>query len=259
MLRDRPSNDGPRGPSAQQALAAQGFAKFWDVEDTTIVTRLVQPEVRVGIYILAFQTGEWYVGKTTNLAQRYASHRRTHPDIARLFFKRLEQFEHDVEERRLITLLETAWGWPLRNVAMASLPKGPASIHDLIDDTRLRAWSEDSATSLPHGQRRDFEYQRRKQRRGYESFRKKRLSDAAERVLRAYLEAMIPAPWTTEMTFWSVTCFTNQNGILVRINLFWQEVLALSNEGGALHSSFFVARSPLKCVLEVPLSLCSTS
>lgn len=157
-----PENDGPHGPNARDAVAREGFQQSWDVEGVTSLASVVAQGERCGIYLLAFTTGEWYVGQAVDVARRFLDHRDTHSDIAPVFFKPVAPEHLDQEELRLIGLVETTWGWQVRNIRGASLPKGIAELHDLVAEQDLEKWVLDPNHVIDLGTPRAFEDQARK-------------------------------------------------------------------------------------------------
>jgi hypothetical protein len=197
--------------------------------------------------LLAFYGGEWYVGQAADVTRRYLEHRRFHADIARVFFKPFPRDQLSAEELRLIGLLETTWGWPLRNLALASIPKGVSALRELVEADRLEAWMLRHGEPLPLGRRRGLDDLRRKTCRRVTTLQALPTWKAVEGVLAAYLAKALPAAWSTELDFWSLSCLPGgpRETLLVRLNIGWQEVLAISGAHRGIRVSFYVADSRL--------------
>lgn len=240
-----PENDGPHGPNARDAVAHEGFQQSWDVEGVASLASVIAQGERCGIYMLAFTTGEWYVGQAVDVARRFLDHRDTHSDIARVFFKPVEPEYLDQEERRLIGLVETDWGWPVRNIRGASLPKGIADLHDLVAEQDLKKWVLDASHDIDLGTARAFEDQARKLATHQSALDEHPRGEDVRRLTAQYLAKAVPAPRATELEFWSLSCMPDDGYPLVRVNLHWQEVFALFDGPTGVSAAFQVARTPL--------------
>ena len=240
-----PDNDGPHGPKARDAVAREGFQQSWDVEGVTSLASVVAQGERCGIYLLAFTTGEWYVGQAVDVARRFLDHRGKHPDIARVFFKPVEPESLDHEELRLIGLIETTWGWRVRNLRGASLPKGTAELHDLVSEEDLRKWVLDPSYDVDPGTPRTFDDQARKLAAHQSALDEHPRAEEVRRLTAQFLAKAVPAPRATELEFWSLSCMPNDGYPLVRVNLHWQEVFALFDGPTGVSAAFQVARTPL--------------
>jgi hypothetical protein len=72
-------------------------------------------------------------------------------------------------------------------------------------------------------------------------------ADDALLLLGTYIDAAIPFPRRTELTFWSASCLPSGNpGIYSRVNLNMQEVFTLFEQDGELRVSFHLASSPFE-------------
>lgn len=243
----RPQKDGPHGPQARAALAREGFDRLWDVGAVPSLAEVVAAEKRCGVYVLAFSDGEWYVGKAVDVTRRFLEHRRDHGDIARVFFKCVEPADLSREELRLIGVLETTWGWKLRNLTGASLPKGPSDLQEVVPEGVLDRWIHDPRYDIDLGDLKSLDDQVRKL-----ADRKRALDDHpratdVRRIASRYLARAVPAARATELDFWSLSCLPGGSyTALVRVNLYWQEVFTIIEEADLrLTASFHVARTAL--------------
>ena len=245
-----PRNDGPHGAVARSCLGREGFDRTWDAEGVPSLAPVIPPGDRCGIYVLAFEGGDWYVGQAVDVARRFLSHRRAHPDIARIYFKRVESTDLNAEELRLISLVETTWGWPLRNLRGSSLPKGALELHELVPADLLDRWAEDPALDIDIGAVKDLDDLHRKSEPRSSTLAASEHAADVSRILKLYLTKTIPAALDTELDFWSLSCLAGGGtAALARVNLHWQEVLVLYEGPKGLAAAFQVTRS----VLERPL------
>lgn len=104
-------------PTQSAAITATLYClKFqtFDVKGKVPINKLLKFSGSCGIYLLHFKNGEFYVGQTTNVARRYAKHRRKYRDIEVISFKPVNEIELNRTEREIITELERE-GFLLRN------------------------------------------------------------------------------------------------------------------------------------------------
>lgn len=227
-----------------------GFRRAISVDTGASIARRFGKTVRCGIYVLEFANDDWYVGQAVDVTKRFLDHRRTYDDIVRVHFQSVPRKRLDAVEREMIAELEGN-GWILRNVAMASYPRGASLLDEVLQSTALTNWRSSVDTSIEDGPRRDLEAHRHKYRRKYKHFSDRPKADRMERILRAYATVALPAPRTTEMDFWSVSCLPNgpSDDVAARVNMFWQEVFTLGISAGPVRpfmwASFHVADSVL--------------
>lgn len=56
------------------------FLDFFDVTNRMSIMNLFPSNDRCGIYVLYFKNGEYYIGKSLDIAVRYTQHSKTHKD-----------------------------------------------------------------------------------------------------------------------------------------------------------------------------------
>lgn len=93
-----------------------------------------------GIYVLEFAGGEYYVGKTTRAAQRFATHVRRWGDVAAILFADVPDGDLDRVERATIAERRAA-GWQLRNIKHNPGHTQPSSLDDVLPVTQQRHWA----------------------------------------------------------------------------------------------------------------------
>lgn len=241
-----PENDGPRGAISTRALQRKGF-EWWDVSAEQAPNTYVSADDRCGIYVLAFEDSQWYVGQSVDFLRRYGDHRRNHGDIARLYSKNVPPAALDRTEARLVAKLESSWGWPIRNIRLSSLPKGDSDLLGIVSERELEEWVKHPEVYLGSGARKHLDVQIRKLAARRAALERHPRAEEARMISREYLRAAIPLPLATEMEHWSMTCLPqNQKQVLLRVNLNWQEVFTLSSHPEGLRASFHVARSALR-------------
>lgn len=241
-----PTNDGPHGPKAKGLLAEQGFSYTWGLEELVAERVHLADLDPCGIYIIAFKTGEWYVGQSVDFIRRLREHRRNHPDVARIYFKSVAPELLTYEEVRLVTLLETRWRWPLRNLQFGNVPRTSTALYDIVQRSELDAWASDSSLDLPYGELKDLSEQVRKTKRTSDALLSHPLAPGVRSTLVTYLSELVPVPLHTEMQFWSLSCMPSGGSTaLARVNLWWQEVLVCFPEDDTLTAAFQVGRTAL--------------
>ena len=246
MIATTPVNDGPKGPNATRAIERQGFA-WWDASSEETLSMQVHSQDRCGIYVLAFEDAQWYVGQSVDLVRRYVEHRAYHGDVARVYFKSVEPSALDEVERRIVALLEHEWGWPTRNIRLSSLPKGESELFDLFSEDDFERWVRDPSYSLGAGSRADLDVQARKlAARQAELESHPRVRDV-KRLVEEYLKRLLPLPLSTQLDYWSLSCLPQgHTKTLVRLNINWQEVFTVIDTPVGILASVHVARSPLQ-------------
>jgi hypothetical protein len=228
-----------------------GFPEPVTVEGRASVADLFPASRRCGLYVLYFADGDIYAGKAADVTRRYVQHRQAHADIQQMSFRCVARSKVDEEERALIWRLE-ADGHRLRNIIFTSLPKGVADLDLVVSLDEQARWLDDHSHSDISGPRAVDPDLRRKYARRYARFAALDRSQEAIAVLQRYVQCAIPAPLRTELSFWAVSCLPAGNAkepgelVLARINLPWQVTLTVSEFGGDIDGSFFLAVSPLE-------------
>lgn len=241
-----PTNDGPHGSASKQLLQEQGFSFNWELEELGAGRAPLADLDLCGIYVIAFETGEWYVGRSVDFLRRLGEHRRNHPDIARLYFKPVAPDLLTPEEVRLVALLETSWGWPLRNLQYGNVPRPETALHEIVPRTDLEAWVSDPDLDLGPGAPSDLSEQVRKTQRSNAELASHPLASGTRSALLTYVSDLLPVPLSTEMRYWSLTCMPGGRlTILARVNIWWQEVFVLLDDDGRLTAAFQVSRTAL--------------
>ncbi|WP_278912543.1 GIY-YIG nuclease family protein [Deinococcus wulumuqiensis] len=227
-----------------------GFPAWREVTGRSSVADLFKPKERCGIYILGFADGERYVGQAVNVVSRFGQHLKRHGDITHLTFRAVKKAELDEGERHCIHTLESR-GLKLRNIAHMSVVTGERDLDLVVTPDEQEKWlagqvaeSEDAPTRV-----QDADLRRRYQRR-FEEFGRQPHSEDAIFLLGLYLQAVVPFPKRTELSFWAVSClpeYRMQEGrLLFRVNLNMQEVFTVIAYQGGLSASFHLAQSPFE-------------
>lgn len=221
-----------------------GFPAWNDIAGRRSVAGLVGDRQRGGVYMLGFLNGERYVGRASDVVKRFAQHRLVHPDLAQFTFKPVRRADVADEERRCIHILE-ARGMPLRNLAEMSVVTGERMFDKVVTPDDQQRWLDCDPTLIddPRGEV-DKDLRRRYQRR-FETYKSLELARDASLLLGAYLQAAIPLPNRTELTFWSMSCLPNGSAYS-RVNLNMQEVFTVTEYAGELATTFHLAKSPFE-------------
>lgn len=230
------------------------FPAWREVRGRQSVADLFKPKERCGIYVLGFEDGERYVGQAVDVVARFNQHRKTHPDISHLTFKRVPKVDLDPVEQGHIRHLE-AMSLRLRNIAHMSVVSGERDLDLVVTPEQQEQWLNQEATELPdeaaHVQDHDL---RRRYRRRFERLLTLPHAQDALLVLGLYLETVVPFYRRTELSFWAVSCLPNTGApegstLLFRVNLNMQEVFSLFTTEAGLWGSFHLAASPYQAEL----------
>lgn len=126
-------------------MPRSGFAfKRWALEDSSTVAALFQG-CRRGIYVLYFADGDRYVGQTTDVVHRYATHRhgsKHHapwPDIVAIDFLEVPEGDLNVLERETIRR-HRALG-PLKNRAFNFGHREPSVLDPVVPVEVQQHWA----------------------------------------------------------------------------------------------------------------------
>lgn len=231
------------GDKLDDHIWALGFPPWAEVSGAAAVARLVAERDRHGVYVLGFATGERYVGRAIDVVRRFAQHELRHHDIERFTFKPVAADEIAREERRCIHELE-ARGVPLRNFAEMSVIRGDSPFDDVIPPHEQDLWL--TGEPVADGPRQTLDPDlRRRYRTRFERYRHLPDADDVSLLLGAYLDAAIPFPNRTELSFWSMSCLPTSD-VYSRINVNMQEVLTLQRTDDGPLVSLHVAKSPFE-------------
>lgn len=240
------TNDGPHGPVSRRVLATEGFVESWSVTPEFSLAGSVERSGRCGIYLLAFEDGDWYVGQAVDVVLRYLDHRKRFENIGRVFFKSVPREELDREEWRLVSLLEDDWRWPCLNIRLSSRPKGPSGLYELVSEDVLTRWKTEPSCILEVGQARAFPELERKLAERKVAMERHPLAEDVRALASQYVRTVVPMPRTTEYDYWSLACHAGQQSeLLLRVSMSWQEVFALFAVDDTIEAAFQVAKSGL--------------
>ena len=248
---DDPGEAG-RSPELQpgdEHIWALGFPAWHEVRGRLSVADLYKRQERCGIYMLGFENGERYVGKSVDVVTRFNQHRKTHADLSHLTFRRVPKAQLDQVEQHHIHHLGTL-GLRLRNIDHVSVVSGERDLDLVVSPDEQEQWlmgeGGDLAGSQPHVE--DAGLRRRYQRR-FERFLT--LPDAQDAlfVLGVYLAVAVPFYRRTELSFWAVSCLPDTRApegstTLLRVSLNMQEVFGLFTSEEGLWGQFHLAASP---------------
>jgi len=212
----------------------------------TSIADLFPLDHRCGIYVLYFSKNEFYCGQSVDVTRRYVEHSKAHTDIERLAFKETPRNQLNSVEAFMIRKLESD-GFRLRNISLTSIPYGESDLDLIIPPEEQKKWCSNLNFTDYSGTRVSNPELRRKYHGRYQQFAEKPFAQEVITFLREYVQTCIPAPLRTEVSFWSCSCLPgNQKKgieILVRINIYWQEVLTIFVQDSTLKFSFHMAKT----------------
>lgn len=228
------------------------------VNNIPSIAHLFNTKDRSGIYLLSFENGEYYIGRTNNIVARYIAHRRNHKDIQTISFINVIERQQDDVERSLIHEYERL-GYKLRNKSEASKPYGECDLDYLINLKKQNNWLSDNSYDYDQDRShiKKIKFQQNQQ---YKKFSNNPIAPVIKNVLSAYIKDFILAPELTELSFWSLSCMPSSKSNysdqdLVRVNMGRCEVLTLGNElkfiddkewGKDFFAAFHLARTPIE-------------
>ncbi|PPF57193.1 hypothetical protein C5C55_07635 [Rathayibacter sp. AY1C2] len=151
-----------------------------------------------GIYVLEFENGQRYVGQTTNIVSRYATHRRHHGDVVAFRFAPCRRDDLDRAEVAEIRRQEAEHS--LRNLALTGWPGGVDDLGVTVEEGRsvLLPWNradrprvgEEGEATMPG--------------RFWELVRREDYLDLSA-ALGRYIGETVPDPFGTQQILWTVS------------------------------------------------------
>ncbi len=170
-----------------------------------------------GLYVLHFEDGSHYVGRSVSVVRRFAEHRQTYPDISQISFCRTARHAQPEYERALIHLLQNM-GFELRNKAeVIFAPEGGPFTAYMPVDEQLK-WLEDMSDRADSGQRFNDDQIRLSQHHKFDQLMQIPKIGEAIRVTRRYVQTCVPACITSEAKYWNASVLPKKN-IHIRINI----------------------------------------
>ena len=171
------------------------------------------PSKVCGIYVLEFDDGARYVGKTVNIVSRYSAHKRRHGDVAAFSFAPCEAALLDYYERAVIRNEQRTH--PLRNLMLTDWPGGKDDLEVIL--------TEGAAVQLPWERER-----RRTAASEPKTSKERRFWDLAGRPdyarirtqLARYVHETIPDPARTRGILWSLSALPSTSRTADRRRLF---------------------------------------
>ncbi len=204
----------------ERVIYELGFTRTYSVQNRNSIIDLF-PKKRSGLYVLHFSNGEYYVGKSVNVVNRFLQHRQNHHDIEKISFRSLANRDlHLFEERHATFHLEKC-GFALRNINNVTFSYAAETDFDkVMSKEEQKRWLNDIEFIDTEGKRGKRPrigdaYQLR-----YEKLITLPFSSEIISVVRDYIHNSIPAIKHGEATFWNCSCLSNKNkSRYVRINV----------------------------------------
>jgi len=109
-------------------------------------------------------------------------------------------------------------------------------LRQFLDDEQQRAWLDGDAELTDATERDESLELRFKYLPRFEKFMRRPQAEDTLDILKAYADACIPIPRTTERWYWSVSCLPSTDKTLARVNASWMEFFALQPDGDGLRA-----------------------
>lgn len=182
-----------------------------------------------GVYFWVAEDGEMYVGKATRVISRLMSHRKKHPDLVYFSFQIVPAEDMGALETELIRNVQSR-GHPTRNIKDALDTNVQVPFDDFVTLSERQDFL--SGEPLSNFEWRDLPVLEQKHASKFSRLLKEPRATEILTLLRLYIENVIPNAGTTEMSFWSVSLYTQIH--IIRINVGQQEVFTITKEGDEL-------------------------
>lgn len=199
----------------QTSAIALGFPALEQVSSLLSIAHLFgTAKKRCGIYLLAFQSGLFYVGQAVEVVRHFSQHRRHHKDIVGFSFIPIKNTDLDSAEKALIYRAETL-GLKITNAVHVTSIVGDTDLDLVVPVIEQDAWLLDSPyfdkpqnrharIILPETQQARFSKQ-------YAKFEKHPLAPSVIPLVQHYVRHCLLAPRQTEYSFWSISCMPSTN------------------------------------------------
>ena len=192
------------------------------------------------IYILVFTNQEYYVGQAKNIHHRLKQHRKTYPDIERVYYKVVPLSALLIQENATIATLQRAC-LRIRNLKQLDFST-------LFDSYAQRQWIDNLDYSYNSGTKYANSVVREQFASQFNNFRQKTYADELTRQLATYVAATIPNYLASEYTYWSCSCLPKHlkhENVVSRINIHAVPVLsAYEEDDGTLGFMLYVSKLP---------------
>lgn len=211
----------------EKRLTFAGFGKFRNVSGEASVIDMFPEDGRTGIYVLCFKEGNYYVGKATDVVDRFRSHAREKCKIEAISFKPVKADELTVIERKTIAGL-VSMDVPLRNITDTPNPDGrtiKTPDGSLLNKEVKRLWHADVKWNDLTGTPVDDALRRSKYIKKFKEFMT--IDDAPKIVafMSEYLRRCMPLPRQTAFEYWIVSCLPKKGLQLANITVNFQWVV----------------------------------
>lgn len=164
------------------------------------------PRARRGIYILHFENGERYVGKTVDIVGRIASHRRHWPDIRAFEFASCAKRDLSTYEADTVRAIEATHA--VRNIALTGRPGGESiEIVHLADGKSIKLPWDRSARTLISVERRDAVVRRKSAQ--FDQLRARDDYPALRKLIGRFIYETIADPEQTTGRLWFLSAMPN--------------------------------------------------
>ncbi|WP_412741999.1 tetratricopeptide repeat protein [Krasilnikovia sp. MM14-A1004] len=171
----------------------------------SIAHLLPKSKNRCGIYVLRFANDDRYVGQAVDVVTRFATHRKNYPDIIEVTFWRVSKPDLNAVERAEIRRMEDQ-GFQLRNVVHTQGRLGASDFDIVVPTTEQDSWLASAPSDVMEPDTRpQHPALRRGNHVGYQQLCADARFARLEFGLRRYVAWTIPAPYRTELSYWSIS------------------------------------------------------
>lgn len=237
-------------------LEDQGFICHENIANIKSIEDFFPTCDHCGIYALKFSDGQYYVGQSIDIADRFKQHKKTFQDIEGIAIKSVMKAYLDEQEIYYINELEKRC--PLRNIVHTTFP----SISNSDFSSLMSLEDQESWLLSPHpkavcSKRIIDETLRNKTARRCEKLlRDPAFYNKVLPIMREYVQKCLPVPHLTELSFWSVSCLPPRTRphieLYSRINVRFQEIMttALNHKTGFIILRFHACFSEIEDCLD---------
>lgn len=207
----------------ERLLLWAGFGQFQRVAGRLGIADVFDDDTRMGIYVLAFKDGCFYVGKATDVTSRYRNHRTTKQPIEAIAFRTEPLANLDRAEADTIGALELI-GAQLTNIAMTRTGTGTVTKQNWASADAIKNFNSDPSWNDLSGPLFDNAEQRVKSLAKFRQLVSLPIADKLQSAFALYVKKCVPIAAQTAYHRWVISALPSGYRMqhLANLSIGWQ-------------------------------------